>query len=72
MTAFEWEYSKEAMKLNETSRVLLSSLRQEEKVSGTCTEGQPCEEKVREQSLMLHGKRSQRNQCAGPLSSPEH
>lgn len=48
MTAFEGESSKETMKLNETSRVLLPSLRREEKASGTCTEGQPCEEEVRE------------------------
>lgn len=48
MTAFEGESFKEAMKLNETPRVSLSSLRQEEKVSGTCTEGYPCEEEVRE------------------------
>lgn len=48
MTAFEGESSKEAMKLNATSRVLLSSFRQEEKASGTCIEGQPCEEEIRE------------------------
>lgn len=72
MTALEGESSKDAMKLNETLRVSLSSLQQEEKVSGTCTEGHPCEEEGREQSLMSHGKRSRRNHCAGPLSSPEH
>lgn len=72
MTAFEGESFKGAMKLNETPGVSLVIFTVREKGMGTCTEGHPCEEEVGEQSLVSHGERSRRNQCAGPLSSPQH